>query len=307
MAPRWMNPSTAAKQEKARQRSLMYQLTRNYSLPLDGLDEATQHQVQQARLKRLLHKFWGLMTEAGRPWHYDTVIHLCCRLPKPARQHYRRLKPSTMQRMIANRMMVERELRAAAHDASKLMSTIKHLQRQVLEQQEVINMARLQLLAQNALKLKAAAYASLSRLRRLQDQAKKLHDGDYAEYAELMVPAFEELGSLCDECRRVHIAYLGAMSDMNLTGAKPRNAKQSNSSSGAQTRQQGVTATHIGHAPKVLFPKQQQGLQWRYPPASYITSNSRFARPLPDAFVRQSAAVGHSQHAAGMQRVVSMA
>jgi hypothetical protein len=51
----------------------------------------------------LLSKFWGLMNERDRPWHFEAVVHLCCKLPKPARLFYRRLKPSTLQRILARR------------------------------------------------------------------------------------------------------------------------------------------------------------------------------------------------------------
>eukprot|EP00967_Tisochrysis_lutea_P028109 scaffold32683_cov20-Tisochrysis_lutea.AAC.2 len=57
-------------------------------------------------LKLRLRKFWGLMHEADRPWQRPLIIHLCCSLPSPTRKLYRRLKPSTLQHLIAQRCKV---------------------------------------------------------------------------------------------------------------------------------------------------------------------------------------------------------
>ncbi len=57
----------------------------------------------------LVGKFWDLMHEKDRPWHYEAILHLCFYLPKPAKVLYRKLKPSSMQRILATRARVRRE------------------------------------------------------------------------------------------------------------------------------------------------------------------------------------------------------
>ncbi len=63
-------------------------------------------------LQVLLGKFWGLMHERDRPWHRAAVIGLCVLAPPATRKLYRRLKPSSMQRVLARRSQVRSAARA---------------------------------------------------------------------------------------------------------------------------------------------------------------------------------------------------
>lgn len=51
-------------------------------------------------------KFWGLMREKDRPWQKATIIHLCFGAPPGTAMLYQRLRPATMQKLLARRAQV---------------------------------------------------------------------------------------------------------------------------------------------------------------------------------------------------------
>jgi hypothetical protein len=54
-------------------------------------------------------KFWGLMREKDRPWQKATIIHLCFETPPGTAMLYQRLRPATMQKLLAKRAQVRHE------------------------------------------------------------------------------------------------------------------------------------------------------------------------------------------------------
>eukprot|EP00955_Chlamydomonas_euryale_P083577 363870-Chlamydomonas_euryale.AAC.2 len=71
------------------------------------------------------------MNERDRPWHFDAVVQLCCRLPRPARTAYRALQPPTMQRLLARRARAERALADAMDAARTMQRQLDRLEHQV--------------------------------------------------------------------------------------------------------------------------------------------------------------------------------
>jgi hypothetical protein len=51
-------------------------------------------------------KFWDLMHEADRPWHYKAVMHLCTRLEPFSCAAYSAITAATMQSVLAQRAKV---------------------------------------------------------------------------------------------------------------------------------------------------------------------------------------------------------
>lgn len=53
--------------------------------------------VSQVRYK----KFWDLMNERDRPWHFDVVVHFCTKLSPYTCERYDSVTASTMQGILA--------------------------------------------------------------------------------------------------------------------------------------------------------------------------------------------------------------
>ncbi len=58
--------------------------------------------MSQIRFK----KFWDLMNERDRPWHYDTILHLCTALSPYTCRTYSSVTAGTMQGILSQRAQV---------------------------------------------------------------------------------------------------------------------------------------------------------------------------------------------------------
>ncbi|KAG1678878.1 hypothetical protein FOA52_003546 [Chlamydomonas sp. UWO 241] len=211
------DPRADAREQRKRRRMQLLQLTRSFGAPLDGLSEEEREQVLRGRLKFLLSKFWGLMNEADRPWHFDAVMHLTCRLPKPSRLMYRRVKPSTMQRLLARRERVERAVVGACEDAHKEQRWINRWQAQVLEQGRIIS--RVQLGDADNRMLNSAEELGKAReaLQELRSQARKLKDTDYDAYGAGVEALASDVAKGLRALRRHRLRFIADASGVNAT------------------------------------------------------------------------------------------
>ncbi|KXZ41874.1 hypothetical protein GPECTOR_255g641 [Gonium pectorale] len=110
-----------AEREKEWKR-LRHQLIIDRSRALDpgelGPERAAE--IELTRLKAQFSRFWDLMNEADRPWHYGVVVHLCTELSPYSCERYRSVTAGTMQGILAQRAKAEKAVRELRNDCARL-------------------------------------------------------------------------------------------------------------------------------------------------------------------------------------------
>ncbi|GIL58642.1 hypothetical protein Vafri_13646 [Volvox africanus] len=182
-----------------------------YKLVLDGPGPEDEQQlgpertsaINRTRLQVRFKKFWDLMNERDRPWHFDVVVHLCTALSPYTCERYNSVTAGTMQGILAQRAKAERAVRDLREDCRTLRRrltamTIKMARsgRPVSEEQ-LIQMERLET------QISAGSGIAMSHLRRLQAIARATYqDYDYADYVSALLPLLQETKRLSQVTRR---------------------------------------------------------------------------------------------------------
>ncbi|GLI59622.1 hypothetical protein VaNZ11_001488 [Volvox africanus] len=99
-----------------------------YKLVLDGPSPEDEQQlgpertreINRTRLQVRFEKFWDLMNERDRPWHFDVVVHLCTALSPYTCERYNSVTAGTMQGILAQRAKAERAVRDLREDCRTL-------------------------------------------------------------------------------------------------------------------------------------------------------------------------------------------
>ena len=126
-----LDPLRLEQKDMAKRKLEINRLTRNFNADLEHLSEEERSQVKEGRTRFLLGKFWGLMHEEDRPWHYHTILHLCCHLPKLTRDFYRKLKPASMQRILSRRAQLEKLVKECGQGVEEEQRRLRRLETEV--------------------------------------------------------------------------------------------------------------------------------------------------------------------------------
>ncbi|KAG2454461.1 hypothetical protein HYH02_001480 [Chlamydomonas schloesseri] len=157
------------------------------------LDEETQQRIERSRMKIRFRKFWDLMHERDRPWHYDAVLHLCSRLPPYSCGRYAAVTAGTMQRILARRAKAERVVREQRELARALRRRMAAASLQMSRTGQPISDEWLAQLRRLATQLATGGGNAAAALRQLQGAAwSPYRDQDYIDYVEQLLPLLEE-------------------------------------------------------------------------------------------------------------------
>eukprot|EP00198_Chlamydomonas_reinhardtii_P007843 XP_001697180.1 predicted protein [Chlamydomonas reinhardtii] len=199
-----------------------------------ALDEATVQGIERSRMKIRFRKFWDLMHERDRPWHYGAVLHLCTALPPYSCERYAAVTAGTMQRILARRAKAERGVR---------------------EQRE------------------------LARSLRRRMAAASLHDQDYVDHVEKLLPLLEETEEVGHVAQRHMLPALqrlraetsqlqGAMAARALARDQVLSALQALYE---RRREPGSAADPDSWPPLTA----DEAVEWRYPPVQHICGSRK--------------------------------
>ncbi|KAG2431798.1 hypothetical protein HXX76_009293 [Chlamydomonas incerta] len=284
--------------ERQEQQQQQLQPGRAQAAAAVGLDEETLQDIERTRMKIRFRKFWDLMHERDRPWHYDAVLHLCTALPPYTCERYAAVTAGTMQGILARRAKAERAVREQRELASSLRRRMAAASLQMSRTGQPISDEWLAQLRRLAAQLATGGGNAAAALRQLQGAAwSPYRDQDYVDHVAQLLPLLEETEEVGHVALRHLLPALQrlraetsqlqvAMSDRALARDQVLAALQSLHE---RRREPGSAADPDSWPPLT----EDEAVTWRYPPMPY------WGRPEE---LRQQAGWRQGQGQAGWQQ-----
>jgi len=235
-------------------------LARRPWAPTQELSWEEQEYVEEERLRLRLRKFWGLMHEADRPWQRPLIIHLCCSLPSPTRKLYRRLKPSTLQHLIAQRCKVEKSLHSLAERCRWHVHRLRGWWQDAVQGSPSMSATQHQVLINQMGQMERELTWVRAELGRQANYARAAFaDQDHVQYCqEQLQPVIDELEEVNNACVHHYLPHVERGHAILRSGSQalksPRKALLST----------------LGPIDMDLEQPCYSNAQWRYPPNDWV-------------------------------------
>ncbi|KAG2494131.1 hypothetical protein HYH03_007769 [Edaphochlamys debaryana] len=209
---RWQRDASAllydhmkAEREKEWKRERFRLVIKEQQEPVDvgalGPERAAAIERERERVK--FRKFWDLMHEQDRPWHYDIVRHLCTELSPYSCKAYMAVSAGTMQRILAQRAQGEKAVHEQREAATRLRYGLAGAARRMRRSGRPLSLERLQQLKRLTAQVEAGVGLAKVLLRGLQKAARATYqDAEYEQHVESLLPLLRETRRVAVEARR---------------------------------------------------------------------------------------------------------
>ncbi|GLC76352.1 hypothetical protein PLESTF_001770300 [Pleodorina starrii] len=171
-------------------------------------------EINLMRLQVRYKKFWDLMNERDRPWHFDVVVHLCTALSPYTCGRYFSVTAGTMQGILAQRAKAERAVRDLREDCRTLQRRLAGMTIRMARSGRPVSGEQLYQMERLEVQVSAGSGIAEWQLRRMQDIARATYqDTDYADHVAALLPLLQETKLLSDVARREMLPFVRALRD----------------------------------------------------------------------------------------------
>ncbi|PNH04698.1 hypothetical protein TSOC_009103, partial [Tetrabaena socialis] len=214
-------------------------------------------------------KFWDLMNERARPWHFDAVLHLCAELSPYSCSRYAEATAGTMQGILAQRAMVEKEVRDWRQQVGQLRWRLTRAVTQMQWSGRPAYDDQLSMLLRMVQQIKANVGITESKLRKLQLAASWTYqDREYEQHVEALLPLLKEADRVCDRCWKTLLPRARALQAELASFQKDMDARR-------LPRDRALAFLKEVGERQLLSPDDwppltaDEAVEWRYPPMPY--------------------------------------
>ncbi|GIL77023.1 hypothetical protein Vretimale_3259 [Volvox reticuliferus] len=256
-----------------------------YKLVLDGPGPEDEQQlgpertsaINRTRLQVRFKKFWDLMHERDRPWHFDVVVHLCTALSPYTCERYNSVTAGTMQGILAQRAKAERAVRDLREDCRTLRRRLTAMTLRMARSGRPVSEEQLSQMERLETQISAGSGIAMWQLRRLQAIARATYqDYDYEDYVRALLPLLQETKQLSQVSRRDMLPAARTLWDelaaFQEDLAERRLSRDQVLAFLERLRNRYLPAADDGAWPDLTADEE---VGWRYPPLEYWRTDRR--------------------------------